>query len=312
MLISASRRTDIPTYYAPWFRRRIEAGYVLVRNPRDPRQVSRIDLRPEVVDGIVFWTKNPIPLLPELDALRAYCYVFQFTLTAYGRDVEPNLPSKGKVLVPAFQRLADQIGPDRVLWRYDPIFLSRTYTPEYHLRYFAVLARRLRGYTRQCTISFLDQYPNTVRNMAGLGLRPFPTEEKLRLAKALAEIATGCGIRMTACAEPLDLTGCGIAPAHCVDAALFERLLGCELELTRDRGQRPACGCAASVDIGAYHTCGNGCRYCYANDSRPGIAAPVRGHAPDSPLLVGGLGPGDVVTERRAEASRSGQLRLGD
>ena len=145
MIISASRRTDIPTYYSNWFLNRVKAGYVYVRNPMNAHQIS---FSPEVVDGMVFWTKNPIPMLDKLDALKDYMYYFQFTLNSYGVDVERNIPSKNKVIVPAFQRLSDLIGPDRVIWRYDPIFLSETYTMDYHIRYFEELAKRLYPYTK--------------------------------------------------------------------------------------------------------------------------------------------------------------------
>ena len=133
MIISASRRTDIPTYYAEWFFNRIKAGYLLVRNPMDPHQVSKIRMTPDVVDGIVFWTKNPAPMLSKLDLLREYAYYFQFTLNAYGTDVETALPTKAAFLLPTFGRLADKIGPDRVIWRYDPIFLSKKYSFDYHV-----------------------------------------------------------------------------------------------------------------------------------------------------------------------------------
>ena len=136
MLISASRRTDIPAHYSEWFWNRLQEGYALVRNPVNPHQVSRVCLAPDQVDGIVFWTKNPIPMLEQLDRLRGYLYCFQFTVTSYGADVEPGVPSKSRQIIPAFQRLSDRIGPERVIWRYDPILYSSTYTMDYHIRYW--------------------------------------------------------------------------------------------------------------------------------------------------------------------------------
>lgn len=164
MIISASRRTDIPTYYSDWFFNRIKEGFVFVRNPMNAHQISRIDLRPDVVDGIVFWTKNPLPMLDRLDLLKEYTYYFQFTLTSYGEDVESNIPSKSNVIIPSFQRLSDKLGPERVIWRYDPIFLSQKYSIDYHIHYFEMLAKRLSLYTKKCTISFLDYYCNTEKN----------------------------------------------------------------------------------------------------------------------------------------------------
>ena len=165
MIISASRRTDIPTYYSEWFFNRIEEGYALVRNPMNAHQISKISLRPDVVDGIVFWTKNPTPMMTKLDRLKDYTYYFQFTLNAYGQDVEASIPSKNNVIIPAFQKLSDMIGPEKVIWRYDPIFLNETYTFEYHIHYFEELAKRLSPYTKKCTISFLDFYRNTEKTL---------------------------------------------------------------------------------------------------------------------------------------------------
>lgn len=239
MIISASRRTDIPTYYSDWFLKRIKAGYVYVRNPMNPHQVSQINLSPEVVDGIVFWTKNPTPMLDRLVELNDYMYYFQFTLNSYGVDAEENIPNKSKVVIPAFQRLSDSIGPDRVIWRYDPIFLSKVYTVDYHIRYFEELAKRLSPYTRKCTISFLDLYRNTEKNIAILAPDKFPVERQTQLAKILAEIAHSYGLRIDTCAEEIDLSQYGIEHAKCIDDCLFGQLLQCPLEIKKDKNHSP-------------------------------------------------------------------------
>ena len=158
MILSASRRTDIPTFYSEWFFNRIKEGFLYVRNPMNAHQISRIDLSPEVVDCIVFWTKNPIPMLPRLPELDAYKYYFQFTLTGYGKDMETNLPDKKGQLIPAFQELAGKIGKKRVIWRYDPIVFTKKYTPDYHIRAFTQIAEALDGCTEKCVISFVDIY----------------------------------------------------------------------------------------------------------------------------------------------------------
>lgn len=310
MIISASRRTDIPNYYAPWFFHRIREGYALVRNPMRLHQVSRIDLRPEAVDGIVFWTKNPLPMQRGLQLLRQYTYYFQFTLTAYGTDVEPNLPDKSASLIPAFLELAQMLGPERVIWRYDPIFLSETYTYAYHVEAFAALAARLHTFTTTCVISFMDDYRGMAKRMAALRLRPFQPERQAQLAAALAKTARRYDIQLETCAENIDLARYGIQPARCVDNRRFAKLLGRPLPAAKDRNQRPACGCVASVDIGAYHTCRNGCLYCYANHSARLLASRTAAHDPRAPLLIGRLGPDDVVTERQAGAGKAAQLSL--
>ncbi|MBC8528648.1 DUF1848 domain-containing protein [Christensenellaceae bacterium NSJ-44] len=310
MIISASRRTDIPCFYSDWFFERIRAGKVWVRNPVNLHQISEISLSPEVVDGIVFWTKNPTPMLNHLHQLHQYMYYFQFTLNAYASDVEPRLPDKQRVLIPAFQRLSDAVGPERVVWRYDPIFLTRRYTMENHIRCFAALAKRLSLYTKRCTISFLDYYRNTAQNLAGLTLQHFTPAEQRRLAKALGEIAHSYGLEIDACAETLDLEEYGIGRARCIDGELLGRLLACPLAVRKDRNQRLACGCAESIDIGAYNTCPNGCRYCYANYSESLLRANGGQHDPHSPLLTGVPVEGDRVSVKKMYSLREQQMRL--
>lgn len=312
MIISASRRTDISTYYSEWFFNRLREGYVLVRNPMNARQISWISLSPEAVDGIVFWTKNPVPMLSRLGELEPYPYYFQFTLTAYGRDVEPNLPGKNGVLIPAFQELSRMAGRERVVWRYDPIFLSDRYTVEYHCRYFRVLAAKLGEYTEKCTVSFLDFYRSTARNMRSLHIREMTAAQQREMMERFSEIAGEYGLYIDTCSEAISLEDLGVSHASCVDRERLERIGGYRLNVGRDRNQRKECGCAASVDIGAYDTCGNGCLYCYATDSPPRAAERVRAHRPDSPILFGTIGPEDVIREREAVSLREQQLSLFD
>ena len=312
MIISASRRTDIPTYYAEWLFNRLREEFVLVRNPMNVHQVSRISLSPDVVDGIVFWTKNPIPMLGRLDELEKYNYYFQFTLNSYGKDVEPNVPSKNDVIIPAFIQLSNAIGRDRVVWRYDPIFFNSTYTMEYHCKYFQRLAAKLCDYTEKCTVSFLDLYRNTMRNVQPLAIQPETHEQQLELMERFSEIAKHYGLYIDTCAEAIDLHDLQITHACCIDKQRFERLGNYKLSIEKDRNQRPECGCIASIDIGAYNTCKNGCLYCYANYSGTTVKNNSELHNPNSPLLFGELGPDDVVTERKVKSCKVTQMSIFD
>lgn len=311
MIISASRRTDIPTYYSEWFMNRIREGYALARNPMNAHQVSRISLSPEVVDGIVFWTKNPAPMLDKLPQLKDYMYYFQFTLNAYEQDIEAGVPLKHKYIVPTFQRLSEMIGPERIVWRYDPILVSDKYTFDYHVKYFELLAKKLASYTQKCTISFLDMYVKTERNVAGLNIQPWTLELQDAMAKSLAEIAHSYGLELETCAEGIELEKYGIKHAHCIDGELFAKLLGCPLKVGKDKNQRKECGCVDSVDIGAYNTCRNGCRYCYANFNAKMVQNNQQRHNPLSPLLLGELQPDDKVTERKMTSCLERQGGLG-
>lgn len=271
-----------------------------VRNPMNYRQVSEIRLAPEAIDCIVFWTKNPLPMMGRLDELKGYAYYFQFTLTGYGQDIERNLPDKWTVLVPAFQSLSNRIGRERVIWRYDPILFSDRYDREYHLNAFRRIAEALRGYTEKCVISFVDIYPKNRKNMERLACR-IPDERAIReFAKVLNEIAGRNGIAVASCAEKIDLDDCGIVHNSCVDRELIERITGRRLNVSRDRNQRAECGCVASVDIGVYNTCRNGCAYCYANHSMKSVESNIMKYDPASPLLCGRVEAEDNVRKRNS------------
>lgn len=312
MIISASRRTDIPTYFADWLFNRLKEEYVLVRNPMNIHQIGKISLAPEVVDGIVFWTKNPIPMLGRLSELDKYNYYFQFTLNAYGKDVEPNIPSKNDVIIPAFQQLSKIIGRERIIWRYDPIFFNEYYTMEYHCKYFRMLAERLSPYTEKCTVSFLDLYRNTARNTKPLNIQPETREQQIEIMQRFLKIANEYGLYIDTCAEEIDLEKFGIAHAHCIDKKRFERIGKYKLSVEKDPNQRPECGCIASIDIGTYNTCKNGCLYCYANYSHNTVVKNTQLHNPLSPLLFGEVGPDDTIKERKVKSCKDCQFTLFD
>ena len=305
MIISASRRTDIPACYSDWFLNRMEAGFVCTRNPMNPRQVSRISLSADVVDGIVFWTKNPTPMLDRLHLLTDYPFYFQFTLNAYGTDLEPGIPSKNDVVIPAFQKLSRMIGPERIIWRYDPIILTDKYTAQYHVHYFGELARRLSGSTCKCVISFVDLYRHLGRQFLPLG-----NGEIYELAGRFSNIANRYGLKLETCAEAIDLSRFGISRGHCIDGALLEKIIGQPLSLVKDTNQREECGCMTSIDIGMYDSCTNGCKYCYANHSPANLRRNVRLHDPTAPLLYGTIGPEDIVRDRAMASSKVQQLKL--
>lgn len=312
MIISASRRTDIPSYYSEWFFNRIRDGYVCVRNPMNIHQISRISLSPDVVDGIVFWTKNPLPMIDRLDELKDYTYYFQFTITAYGNDIEQNLPSKKDVIIPTFQKLSQMIGAERVIWRYDPILLTEKYSVECHKKTFEYIAKRLQGYTNKCVISFLDFYRNTQNNTKSLGLLPLEAKEMHEIAEQLSMIAKKYGIKLESCSEEIDLEQYGVCRGHCIDRALFEQLLGCRLSVDKDKNQRNECGCFSSIDIGMYNTCNNHCLYCYANYSQASVAKNLNMHCPESSLISGEILPEDKIIDRKVSSCKECQLSIFD
>jgi len=304
LILSASRRTDLPAFYPDWLLRRLRAGYALARNPMNRAQIRRVPLSPAAVDCIVFWTKDPLPLLPflpEIDRM-GYRYYFQFTLTPYGPALEKNLRDKGAI-AETFVELSKRCP---VLWRYDPIILNGHMDIAWHTEQFSRLCDKLHRHTPQVTISFVDMYAKVKSPL----IRPITENEMAALAGRLAEIAGRCGLPVKACCEAMDLTPYGVQRASCIDRATVETLCGCAVAALRDKNQRPGCGCLASVDIGAYNTCGNGCVYCYANHSADAAAANRKRHDPAGELLLGEVGEGDKVTAQEAQSWKAGQTSL--
>lgn len=298
MILSVSRRTDIPAFYSDWFFNRLKAGFVLVRNPMNIHQVSRVTLSPEVIDCIVFWSKNPKPMLARLDELKDYMYYFQFTINPYDRGLELGVPRK-EGIISTFKELSEKIGPKRVIWRYDPILLTEHMGVDYHVRYFEEIAKRLGGYTDTCVISFVDLYQKTQRNLKDTTAREPSQNEMVEIAGKLCSIANKYGITIQTCAEEIALESVGIKHGKCIDSALIEDLLDVKLVVDKDPNQRKECGCVQSIDIGEYNTCAHGCKYCYANFKDGVVAANRAAHDVNSPLLIGNLGPEDKVMERK-------------
>lgn len=312
MILSVSRRTDIPNYYSEWFYNRIKEGFLYVRNPMNPHQISEIKITPEIVDCIVFWTKNPLPMMKRLDEIKEYYYYFQFTLTGYGNDVEVNLPNKKTTMIPIFQDLSHKIGKQRVVWRYDPIFFSDKYTVEYHLKAFRSIAEALRGYTEKCVISFVDIYSKNKKSMERLLRYELNDYELKKFAKELSRIAADNHIEIGTCAEKIDLEECGIVHNCCIDKELIEKIIGCKLNVGKDKNQRIECGCVESMDIGTYHTCKNGCCYCYANYSQKNVETNVAKYNPLSPLLCGQVEKDDKITIRKIASLKETQINIFD
>lgn len=303
MIISASRRTDIPALYSEWFFNRINAGYVDVRNPMSYHRVSRISLNPEVIDCIVFWSKNPKPMLKRLDELKDYQYYFQFTINPYDKHIEKAVPQK-KGIIDTFKELSDKLGEEKVVWRYDPIFLSEHITKDYHLKYFGELAKRLNSYTKYCVVSFIDLYKKTERNIKGTNIREPNETEMKELAKDIVDIAKGYDIKVVSCAEPIDLSGEGIEHGHCIDQALIEDIVGYRIDAHKDKYQRKECGCIESIDIGQYNTCLHNCVYCYANFNKTIVQHQVEKHDPQSSLLIGNIEDDDIIKDRKMYSLR--------
>ena len=309
MIISASRRTGIPAYYSEWFIKRIKEQYVYVRNPMNIRQISKVNLSPNVVDCIVFWSKNPAQILDKLHFFSDYAYYFQFTLNPYDQDLETRLPPKKKI-IETFKKLSDKIGSQKIIWRYDPVLLNTQCSVQYHIDKFNEIACQLKGHTEKVTFSFIDFYKKITENINSNGIIDATIEEKNIIAVNFSKIAKENKLLIDTCAEDIDLSNLGIEHARCIDDRLIAKIIGCILAVEKDKNQRLECGCAASIDVGTYNSCPNGCVYCYANYSFSTVKKNSNRHSFSSPLLIGDVNIGDKLYERKVESNKIFQKEM--
>jgi len=279
IIISASRRCDIPRFRFDWFLQQLKQGYVDVVNPFNAAQTRRVSLKHDDVDCIVFWTRDPRSLLAETAKLNEYSFYTMITMTGYPKILEPNVPPPEEI-IPAMKSMSEKWGSKRVIWRYDPILLSSLTDTAFHCENFARLAERLSGSVERVIISIYDEYSGAKRRLSALTrdgfLEAYPHcdgDGRLRLkvkelASELARIATDAGMKIQSCAEAEDLSGLGIKPGACIDGELIKELFGGNDSLLQiggiDKNQRQNCLCISATDIGSYGSCPAGCVYCYA------------------------------------------------
>ncbi len=295
MIVNTGGRTDTVQYYTDWLLRRFAEGYVMVRNPLFPDKVSRYELTPDVVDCVVFCSKNYQPILPRLheitDKFNTY---FHYTITAYGRDIEPGVPPIDES-IETLLRLSGQVGRRRVSWRYDPVLLTGDYTIERHIQTFKRMAKKLAPYIDRCIFSFVEMYKKLEVNMPEL--IPLTGQETETLAQELGRIAEKYGIYIQTCGTNSNFARYGIHSSGCATLDILGGANGIVFKSLKHRGMRQGCHCMESRDIGAYDTCMNGCKYCYANKTPRRAFENYRLHNPKSPLLLGDLRPDDTVIQ---------------
>ena len=305
MIINTGQRTDIPAFYADWFANRLKEGFVCVRNPYYPGQVSRYRLDPSVVDCIGFCTKNPAPMFKYMDLLKDYGQYWFVTITPYGRDIEPNVKDKHELLED-FKKLSSIVGVNSIGWRYDPIFITGKYSPEYHLRAFEKMASTLEGCTETAVISFIDLYAKVKRSFPEA--REVTKDARLSLGKEMVRIAKSHGMTLKPCAEGDELAEFGADCGGCMRIRDYEKAIGKKLNVPKKKGARAQCSCYLTCDIGAYNTCRHLCKYCYANAEPAVVSAQSRRHDLTSPFLIGHYEKGDVINDVQQKSWIIGDL----
>ncbi len=289
MILSVSRRTDIPAFYGDWFVNCIKKGFVLVPNPINPSKIAKIPLQPlkiseksvnllgerqietsGTLEGMVFWTKNPEPFMKHLPSLGDIAYYFLYTLNPYPQNIEGGLPPL-KDRIESFKKLS-KFCP--VIWRYDPILITNGIDADWHIKEFEKLCKELKGHTKHCKISFvIESYSGCSKEVHAPSLA-----DKHKILSAFSRIAIENEIQIEACAESGDWSRYNILPSKCIDGEIFEKLLSTKYESqgiavrrknNKIDGQRKYCGCMPAVDIGRYDTCQHACNYCYARKAHP-------------------------------------------
>ena len=309
MILNTGSRTDIPAYYSDWFYNRIRAGYVLSRNPYYPTQITKYILNPEVIDVMVFCTKNPFPMLDRISLLSAFDMFWFVTITPYGKEIEPHVPPK-ELVIRYFQKLSELTGKERISWRYDPVFVTDRYSIDYHIEQFHQMAKELSGYTEQCVVSFIDLYEKTRRNFGRI--RSVTNREQEKMIAAFSEIAKENELQIHLCCENAGLVRENVDADGCMSKTVLEKSLGCKLNVPQKKMARKECSCLLGADIGAYNTCGHGCLYCYANYDKETVIKNMKLHNVSSPLLIGEVTENDVIKQAEQKSWKNGQLDLFD
>ncbi len=294
MILNVSSRTDIVAFYTPWFVKRFQEGFVDVRNPFNPKLISRIYF--DYVDAIMFCTKNPHPIIPYLKMF-SKPILFHITLTAYNNDIEVNVKNKRQI-IDDIKKISNIIGKDYVVVRYDPIFLSNTYSLTYHIKAFSKICKALDGYISRILISFLDDYKNVFNNRFFLNKRAFSENDYKIIGTYFSKIAHTHGMTVHTCFEDVNLVKYGFDIDDCFSHELAFKMTGKTFPTWKARKDKK-CNCVQMVDIGVYNTCRHLCKYCYANFDENQVFLQNKKHKVNSSLLIGEIEDGDIIKERK-------------
>ena len=299
MILNTGLRTDIPGFFSEWFYNRIEEGFVYVRNPYVKNQIYSYRLDPELIDCIIFCTKNPKPMFENLEKIDKFNQYWHITITPYEKEIEPNVPPMNDVLE-SFKYLSKKLGKENVTLRYDPIFINEKYSLEKHIESFEYIANSLSDYTTEAIISFIDLYEKTKRNFPKA--REVTKDERLKLGKEFAQIGKKNNITIKTCVEGSELDKFGIDSSGCMTKEVIERAINKNLNIPKQKARNGECYCLLNNDIGEYNTCAHGCLYCYANSNKKLVKRNLKLHDPKSPILIGEIKEDDIIKEMKQKS----------
>lgn len=304
MILNTGLRTDIPGFFSEWFYNRIDEGFVYVRNPYAKNHIYSYKLDPELIDCIIFTTKNPRPMFRNLEKIDKFNQYWHVTITPYGKEIEPNVPPVDEV-IDSFKFLSERLGKEKVTLRYDPIFISEKYSLEKHIDSFDYILDSLSDYTTEAIISFIDLYEKTKRNFPNA--KEVTQDERLRIGEEFAKIGEKYNIKVKTCVEGTELERFGIDSSGCMTKEVIEKAINKNLNIPKQKARNGECYCLLNNDIGEYNTCDHGCLYCYANSNKRLVKRNLKLHDPKSPLLIGQIKEDDIIIERKQESCISNE-----
>ena len=304
MILNTGLRTDIPGFFSEWFYNRIDEGFVYVRNPYAKNHIYSYKLDPELIDCIIFTTKNPRPMFRNLEKIDKFNQYWHVTITPYGKEIEPNVPPVDEV-IDSFKFLSERLGKEKVTLRYDPIFISEKYSLEKHIDSFDYILDSLSDYTTEAIISFIDLYEKTKRNFPNA--KEVTQDERLRIGEEFAKIGEKYNIKVKTCVEGTELERFGIDSSGCMTKEVIEKAINKNLNIPKQKARNGECYCLLNNDIGEYNTCDHGCLYCYANSNKRLVKRNLKLHDPKSPLLIGQIKEDDIIIERKQKSCISNE-----
>lgn len=295
MIINTGSRTDTVQYYSDWLLKRFKEGFVYSRNTLFPNIVTRYELNPNILDCVVFCSKNYEPILDRLteitDKFNTY---FHYTITAYGRDIEPNVPNIDES-IETLIKLSKIVGKQRIAWRYDPILLTKKYTKQVHYNTFDYMSKRLSPHIDRCIFSFVDMYKKLETNMPEIII--LNNNDKIEIAKNIGSIAKKHNMIIQTCATIEDFKQFGILQSGCMTSEILGNANNITFKKVRHSGNRQGCKCIENRNIGDYDTCPNGCKYCYANKNPQIAQENYKKHNPNDLMILGNLKPTDEIQQ---------------
>lgn len=295
MILNTGSRTDTVQYYTEWLLKRFEEGFVYSRNPMFPDKITRYDLSPETLDCIIFCSKNYEPILPYINNItEKFNTYFHYTITAYGQDIEPNVPDIDKSIKTLIQ-LSKIVGKQRIAWRYDPILLTTAYTKDVHYKTFEYMAKKLVPYVDRCIFSFVEMYKKLKTNMPEIIL--LSDNDKVEIVKNIGIISAKYNLYIQTCASESIYEKYGIHNSGCMTTDILGKANNITFKKMKHYGNRQGCKCMESRNIGDYDTCPNGCKYCYANQNPQIALENFKKHNSDSPLILGTIKNSDKILQ---------------